>query len=1000
MSPVRPRFSDGGDSSQRPPSQSDEGRPCSSASISSTATTTSQSMNFQPCFYPNSLAIRHEIHRFESVHPSIYAIYDLLELIGGTDGAMIAQRMREHVVCIEDSFVNSQEWTLSRAVPDLRLGVVGSITSGKSALVHRYLTGSYLHDESPEGGRFKKEVIVNDQSYLLLIRDEGGAPEMQLSGWVDAVLFVFSLEDESSFNAVSTYYHRMIHLRSNNDNIPVFLVGTQEGISEVTPRVISESRARKLCSEMKRCTYYETCATNGLHVDDVFDDACKQIVMMRNLENTPSGNGNSSRPSTPNHTGVYRSMSNNASTTPAPSTPTTPLGNITNSSKFRTFKNSPINTVSSTCGPFSTPEHQSTVPTAAGMSGMSNEVELRPKVEQKQTNSSNSSPIRNSLPLVTSSSSTTITSFVNNNNNNSTTTNNNTIIKPAIAAKPRLHTPITAVTSNVFHTPVKANSPAPVAPKRSESIKLSTENNQFKVPFQSLVEQPSKELPKEQTTPLQTPNTSRKNRRKSNLFSGTPLSGKSKNADDKYKNGEVGVGRAIPIKQGYLYKKSKKTLNKDWKKKYVTLIDGCITYHRTLHEYMNNVNGKNIPLKHTTVKIPGQKPRCGRAMVAAAAARSPGHLEQTVDGAKMVPSTNPKYDLSVKKRSRKGKSLGAGKNGDNGDDSDGNEFVIVSLDNKQWHFNATNGDEREEWVCAIEQQILSSLQNSQCDKTKLHNVNSVDESTIHSIRTVPGNRYCVDCNAPNPDWASLNLGTLICIECSGIHRNLGTHISKVRSLSLDVWPSSHASVMLGLGNTAANRIWEYQLSGGVKPSATTSNAEKERYIRAKYETKQFLAPLKDSRPIDQQIIDCVQEMDLQKLALVLAHMSLKKISLASVRSREDKSPLHLAASRGCLEITQLLLWNNVDEKAVDAKGKSALFYARTSGHKEIEELLIQSGCVPSHSDAVGSSGKGSQPTSPTSSTALGSALKPREAIPTPLNVRQIELFHKLPASII
>lgn len=49
---------------------------------------------------------------------------------------------------------------------------------------------------------------------------------LQLSGWVDAVLFVFSLEDESSFSAVSTYYHRMIHLRSN-DNIPVFLVGTQ-----------------------------------------------------------------------------------------------------------------------------------------------------------------------------------------------------------------------------------------------------------------------------------------------------------------------------------------------------------------------------------------------------------------------------------------------------------------------------------------------------------------------------------------------------------------------------------------------------------------------------------------------------------------------------------------------------------------------------------------------------------------------------------------------------
>lgn len=114
--------------------------------------------------------------------------------------------------------------------------------------------------------------------------------------------------------------------------------------------------------------------------------------------------------------------------------------------------------------------------------------------------------------------------------------------------------------------------------------------------------------------------------------------------------------------------------------------------------------------------------------------------------------------------------------------------------------------------------------------------------------------------------------------------------------------------MLGLGNTAANRIWECQLGSSSKPSPSSSNAEKERYIRAKYETKQFLAPLKDPRPIDQQVIDCVQEMDLQKLALVLAHMSLKKVSLASVRSREDKTPLHLAASKGCLEIAQLLIW--------------------------------------------------------------------------------------------
>lgn len=78
-------------------------------------------------------------------------------------------------------------------------------------------------------------------------------------------------------------------------------------------------------------------------------------------------------------------------------------------------------------------------------------------------------------------------------------------------------------------------------------------------------------------TPSSTPTTARKTRRRSNLF--TPRKG-----DDKVKNGELGSGRAIPLKQGYLYKRSGKALNKDWKKKYVTLCDdGRLTYHPSLH---------------------------------------------------------------------------------------------------------------------------------------------------------------------------------------------------------------------------------------------------------------------------------------------------------------------------------------------------------------------------------------------------------------------------------
>ena len=197
--------------------------------------------HMQP-YMNNSLAIRQEIQRFESVHPSIYAIYDLIEAI---PDPLIQQQIREHVVCIEDSFVNSQEWTLSRSVPDLKLGILGSINSGKSALVHRYLTGSYMQEESPEGGRFKKEVAIDGQSYLLLIRDEGGPPEMQFTHWVDAVIFVFSLENEMSFNAIYSYYAKMAHYR-NTSELPLILVGTQDAISESNPRVIDDARARKL----------------------------------------------------------------------------------------------------------------------------------------------------------------------------------------------------------------------------------------------------------------------------------------------------------------------------------------------------------------------------------------------------------------------------------------------------------------------------------------------------------------------------------------------------------------------------------------------------------------------------------------------------------------------------------------------------------------------------------------------------------------------------------
>lgn len=114
----------------------------------------------------------------------------------------------------------------------------------------------------------------------------------------------------------------------------------------------------------------------------------------------------------------------------------------------------------------------------------------------------------------------------------------------------------------------------------------------------------TKELP----TPSSTPTTSRKSRRRSNLFIPSKKS--------EIKLSDLGSGRAIPLKQGYLYKRSTSSLNKEWKKKYVTLCDdGRLTYHSSLHDYMDDSHGKEIPLQCITVKVPGQKPRGSRSIL-------------------------------------------------------------------------------------------------------------------------------------------------------------------------------------------------------------------------------------------------------------------------------------------------------------------------------------------------------------------------------------------------
>ena len=111
---------------------------------------------------------------------------------------------------------------------------------------------------------------------------------------------------------------------------------------------------------------------------------------------------------------------------------------------------------------------------------------------------------------------------------------------------------------------------------------------------------------------------------------------------------------------------------------------------------------------------------------------------------------------------------------------------------------------------------------------------------------VPDDATCADCFAPNPGWASTNLGVLLCTDCAGCHRSLGPQISRVRSVSLDRWSPELSEMVEALERRGANaEVWEACLPSWVQRPPPSNAAqpgganEREAFVRLKYQRRDF-----------------------------------------------------------------------------------------------------------------------------------------------------------------
>lgn len=112
---------------------------------------------------------------------------------------------------------------------------------------------------------------------------------------------------------------------------------------------------------------------------------------------------------------------------------------------------------------------------------------------------------------------------------------------------------------------------------------------------------------------------------------------------------------------------------------------------------------------------------------------------------------------------------------------------------------------------------------------------------LESLLKMEENKECADCYSKTPRWASTTFGTFVCLRCSGKHRELQVHITKVKSVNLDKWQPDLVEMYKHVNNMLLNCYWEARMPAGYqKPTQNSSPEEVMRFIKEKYLQKRWI----------------------------------------------------------------------------------------------------------------------------------------------------------------